>query len=72
MKGAPERILERCFHIYLDGADLELKEYWKNQFNTAYMELGGLGERVLGFCDIRLDAAKYPRGYPFDHASFPH
>ena len=30
------------------------------------MELSGLGERVLGFCDIRLDAAKYPRGYPFE------
>jgi sodium/potassium-transporting ATPase subunit alpha len=66
MKGAPERILERCSHIYMDGADLELNDFWKNQFNTAYMELGGLGERVLGFCDFRLDPTKYQRGYPFD------
>merc|ERR1739844_631896 len=25
-----------------------------------------MGERVLGFCDFRLDADKYPNGYPFD------
>merc|ERR1711953_1238929 len=30
------------------------------------MELGGLGERVLGFCDYMLPADKYPVGYPFD------
>jgi len=66
MKGAPERILERCSSIYMDGSDLELNEFWKNQFNTAYLNLGGLGERVLGFCDIRLDSKKYPKGYKFD------
>jgi sodium/potassium-transporting ATPase subunit alpha len=43
MKGAPESILERCSHIYIDGADLELNDYWKNQFNDAYMKLGGFG-----------------------------
>merc|ERR1711950_50608 len=35
-------------------------------FETAYMELGGLGERVLGFCDYMLPADKYPAGYPYD------
>ena len=30
------------------------------------MELGGLGERVLGFCDLMLEADKFPEGYPFD------
>lgn len=66
MKGAPERILERCSSIYMDGSDLELNEFWKAQFNASYDKLGSLGERVLGFCDIRLDAKKYPRGYKFD------
>lgn len=28
--------------------------------------LGGMGERVLGFCDYRLDPKKFPRGYNFD------
>merc|ERR1712136_647909 len=31
-----------------------------------YMEMGGYGERVLGFCDYMLPADKYPNGYPFD------
>merc|ERR1719223_2239841 len=37
------------------------------------MELGGLGERVLGFCDFMLDAEKFPDGFPFDgdEVNFP-
>merc|ERR1711944_53019 len=66
MKGAPERILQRCSTIIVDGRELPLTEEWKNAFETAYMELGGLGERVLGFCDYMLPADKYPNGYPFD------
>merc|ERR1711923_286718 len=46
---------------------------WKDAFESAYMELGGLGERVLGFCDYMLPEDKYPRGYPFnpDDVNFP-
>jgi len=66
MKGAPERILERCSTICIDGKDLPLTQQWKDNFEAAYMELGGLGERVLGFCDFSLPANKYPIGYPFD------
>merc|ERR1712168_473091 len=37
------------------------------------MELGGLGERVLGFCDYMLPISKYPAGFPFnpDEENFP-
>merc|ERR1712141_985868 len=66
MKGAPERILQRCSTIFIDGQERALTEDWKNAFETAYMELGGLGERVLGFCDYMLPADKYPAGYPYD------
>merc|ERR1712158_316938 len=66
MKGAPERILDRCSKILIDGTERPLTEDWKNAFETAYMELGGLGERVLGFCDYMLPADKYPAGYPYD------
>merc|ERR1712233_147059 len=41
-------------------------QQWKDNFEAAYMELGGLGERVLGFCDFSLPTNKYPIGYPFD------
>merc|ERR1712226_559849 len=66
MKGAPERILQRCSSIVIDGTERPLTEDWKQAFETAYMELGGLGERVLGFCDFLLPEDKYPQGYPFD------
>merc|ERR1712001_798395 len=66
MKGAPERILQRCSTIVIDGQERPLSEDWKNAFETAYMELGGLGERVLGFCDYMLPEDKYPAGYPYD------
>merc|ERR1712214_142087 len=66
MKGAPERIVDRCSTIIVEGRELPMTEEWKAAFETAYMELGGLGERVLGFCDFMLPADKYPNGYPSD------
>jgi len=66
MKGAPERILDRCSTIIVNGKEMPMTQEWKNAFETAYMELGGLGERVLGFCDFILPKDKYPTGYPFD------
>jgi hypothetical protein len=37
------------------------------------LELGGLGERVLGFCDLRLPVNEFPRGFAFDsdEVNFP-
>uniref|UniRef100_A0A646QDL7 Sodium/potassium-transporting ATPase subunit alpha n=1 Tax=Hemiscolopendra marginata TaxID=943146 RepID=A0A646QDL7_9MYRI len=66
MKGAPERILERSSTIFINGKEQELDEELKEAFNNAYLELGGLGERVLGFCDLKLPSDKFPPGYPFD------
>ena len=48
MKGAPERILDRCSTIFIGGKEKLLDEEMKEAFNNAYLELGGLGERVLG------------------------
>jgi sodium/potassium-transporting ATPase subunit alpha len=66
MKGAPERILERCSTILIDGKPTALTDQWKDDFNNAYMELGGLGERVLGFCELPLSPKDFPIGFPFD------
>ncbi len=66
MKGAPERIVERCSTIVINGEELPLDQEWIDSFNQAYMELGGLGERVLGFCDYRLPEEDFPNGFPFD------
>ncbi len=66
MKGAPERILDRCSTILIKGEEKTLDDEWRQAFNNAYMELGGLGERVLGFCDLVLDESKYPQSFAFD------
>lgn len=66
MKGAPERILDRCSTIFAKGREVPLDDKLREQFNLSYLELGGLGERVLGFCDMRLDPKKYPPGMFFD------
>lgn len=50
MKGAPERILEKCSTIMINGQEQPLDKNNANAFHTAYMELGGMGERVLGEC----------------------
>ncbi|CAD5221584.1 unnamed protein product [Bursaphelenchus xylophilus] len=66
MKGAPERILDKCSTILLEDGEVEMTEEIKKRFNDAYLELGGMGERVLGFCDSRLDASEYPLTFKFD------
>ncbi len=48
MKGAPERILDRCSSILIQGKEQPLDDELKDAFQNAYLELGGLGERVLG------------------------
>lgn len=65
MKGAPERILDRCSTILINGEDLPLDEKMQEAFNAAYLELGGMGERVLGFCHYLLPLEEFPPGFEF-------
>lgn len=49
MKGAPERILEKCSTIVTKGGkEMPLDTRVKQQFQEAYEELGSKGERVIG------------------------
>uniref|UniRef100_A0A8C6UUA8 Sodium/potassium-transporting ATPase subunit alpha n=1 Tax=Neogobius melanostomus TaxID=47308 RepID=A0A8C6UUA8_9GOBI len=66
MKGAPERILDRCSTIMVNGQEMPLDDMWRDSFQSAYMDLGGLGERVLGFCHLILPSSEFPRGFTFD------
>lgn len=66
MKGAPERILDCCSTIFIQGEDLQLTDAWRKAFTDAYEDLGGLGERVLGFCDLLLPRSKFPEEFEFD------
>lgn len=73
MKGAPERIMDRCSTALMNGKDIDVDENFRSDFNAAYMELGGLGERVLGFCDYVLPSESFPPGFQFDgdEVNFP-
>ncbi|KAI4538854.1 hypothetical protein MG293_011121, partial [Ovis ammon polii] len=57
MKGAPERVLEKCSTIMVNGQEQPLDRSTAEAFHTAYMELGGIGERVLD---------EFPETYSFD------
>ena len=48
MKGAPERVLQRCSYILVNGQVYDLNSETKRKFSEAYEQLGGSGERVLG------------------------
>ncbi|XP_077012735.1 sodium/potassium-transporting ATPase subunit alpha-4 isoform X6 [Tamandua tetradactyla] len=72
MKGAPEKILDLCSTFLLNGQEYSMDDEMKNNFQNAYLELGGLGERVLGFCYLNLPSS-YSKGYVFniDEINFP-
>ena len=71
MKGAPERILDRCSTILINGEEKPLDKEQTDAYNQAYDELGGLGERVLGFCHFYLPADQFPKGFAFDPDAEP-
>uniref|UniRef100_A0A6I8R9L2 Sodium/potassium-transporting ATPase subunit alpha n=1 Tax=Xenopus tropicalis TaxID=8364 RepID=A0A6I8R9L2_XENTR len=66
MKGAPERILDVCSTILIQGKEQPLDDELKEAFQNAYLELGGLGERVLGFCHYYFPEELHPKGFAFD------
>ncbi|KAF2900898.1 hypothetical protein ILUMI_05303 [Ignelater luminosus] len=64
MKGAPERILERCKTIFIDNSTKDMTDRLRAVCDSACLELAGKGERVLGFADLLLEE-RYTRAYPF-------
>ncbi|XP_049820782.1 sodium/potassium-transporting ATPase subunit alpha isoform X3 [Aethina tumida] len=65
MKGAPERILARCTHICTKDGTKEMTDEIRMVCDKACTDLAEKGERVLGFCDLVLDPAAYPKDYKF-------
>ncbi|XP_032701503.1 sodium/potassium-transporting ATPase subunit alpha-4 [Lontra canadensis] len=72
MKGAPERILEFCSSYLLKGVEYPMDDEMRRDFQNTYLELGGLGERVLGFCFLTLPST-FSKGFKFntDEINFP-
>jgi len=70
LKGAPERVLLKCKYIMVNGEKKELTPELEAQYTHSYEELGGLGERVLGFAYSELDS-KYNKSYKFESKPAP-
>lgn len=74
MKGAPERILNRCSHAWIDGKCVELTEELVKEYNKLNLDLAKMGRRVLAFCEKELDESKFPANwdaYTTDPPNFP-
>lgn len=71
MKGAPEIIFDLCSTIMINGKEVPIDENWKKTFREVCMNLGGLGERVMGFCDFKLPIQQFPKGYQFNIECMP-
>lgn len=52
MKGAPEKILELCSTISINGSNQSLSPAQKSKIEDILLELGSKGERVLGKIQI--------------------
>jgi len=67
LKGAPERVLNRCTKILLNGEEVDFTDDLKAEVNEANRTFGALGERVLAFAKCDLPVERYPKdSYQFD------
>ena len=73
MKGAPERILSRCDKILIDGKVEEFTPELRKKMEDLQTDLSRKGLRVLGFAELPLDPAVYPKDYVYnsDIPNFP-
>lgn len=68
MKGAPERILNRCNKILIRGEERDFDDEFRLEVNAANDSFGKMGERVLAFARCQLDPRVFSKDppYPFD------
>ncbi|KAF0989681.1 hypothetical protein HZS_7469 [Henneguya salminicola] len=64
MKGAPERIINKCTKIMINNQILNINEQWTLEFEKSYKTLGEMGERVLGLCYRLLTKEEYLKMFP--------
>jgi sodium/potassium-transporting ATPase subunit alpha len=70
MKGAPERIINRCDYIMVEGKAVEMTAKHRQLYEKAIDRLMFNGERVLGCCSKRMEEKK---GFEYntDKPNFP-
>lgn len=73
LKGAPEKVLERCSSVAFDNETRKLDDEIKNAYTESCYILANNGERVLGFADLDLPVSSFSPDYVFkeDPPNFP-
>lgn len=73
MKGAPERILDRCTQVLLNGEVVDMTPERLAEIEACQLALSKKGMRVLGMCEKVLDQSVYGPNYEFDtdNPNFP-
>jgi sodium/potassium-transporting ATPase subunit alpha len=75
MKGAPERIFDRCDNIMIDGKPVPITDAHIANYKEHLRVMMNDGERVLGCAATELAPKKYPEGYEYmddkDNPRFP-
>eukprot|EP00026_Physarum_polycephalum_P000379 Phypoly_transcript_00379.p1 GENE.Phypoly_transcript_00379~~Phypoly_transcript_00379.p1 ORF type:complete len:956 (-),score=147.84 Phypoly_transcript_00379:2153-4723(-) len=66
LKGAPERVISRCSHIYINEEIRPIDDNAKTDLEAIIDELASLGQRVLGFAQLVLDPTEFPPNFEFD------
>lgn len=68
MKGAPERVLERCQTVLVNDQEIPYDEAMKFDVAAANDRFGLMGERVLAFARVQFDPAIFKKdpAYQFD------
>lgn len=66
MKGAPERVIDRCSSIMTSSGNVPFDAAQKAMVNEKLQYMMERGERVLGFACQDLDPTEFPEDYAFD------
>lgn len=72
MKGAPERIFDRCDNILINGKPVKIEDEHVKLYNEACRNLMMAGERVLGCCYRELDPTQFHHDYEYKTDEKPH
>ncbi|PJF19048.1 HAD-like domain-containing protein [Paramicrosporidium saccamoebae] len=73
LKGAPERVLEKCSRFRRDGEYVAIDDAFKDEFNRKYEYFAGNGLRILAVATKDLPSDQFPQGFKFekDPLNFP-
>ncbi|KAA1124240.1 hypothetical protein PGTUg99_014896 [Puccinia graminis f. sp. tritici] len=65
LKGAPERVLERCSHVLINGESVPVTEQFKKDYGEAYQYMASRGHRVIACAQLLLPGDQFPRDFEF-------